>query len=109
VADNAQAMIHKVVYQLAPSPLAMVQEFTVPTGAQVVAVDRDTRDPLGIAVWYRFWNPPISVQTWRLSVVGTGQPFPVGAVALGTVLMGEFAWHLLDLDGTVTRQPIGGE
>lgn len=97
-----QSVIHKIVVQMDADP----QEFQVPRSAELVSIDQDTRSD-GIAVWYRLILYPAeltgseSMVTWRLQITGTGALFPSEARVLGTVVERQFAWHLLDLDGTV--------
>jgi len=101
-----QNVIHKVVFDLGVTDNPdLVQSFHVPSDAVLVAVDWDTRNSLGIALWYvrhtvTSWTeaPP-----WRVMVRGTGDPFPTTAGYLATVVRGGFAWHLLDADGDRIR------
>lgn len=99
-----QAVIHKLLLSISRRP----QEFDVPRNAELVHIDRDTRAEDAIAVWYRRplthpgYTGPEYTRRWRFSVVGTGAPgHPTSATYLGTVVWPGFAWHVLDLDGTV--------
>jgi hypothetical protein len=84
------------------------EPFQVPIGSRLVSVGADPAGQ-GPAVWFRRYAPPPQgdpgspTVTWTLGFRGTGHPFPADAIVLGTVLAGPFAFHVLDMDGRVTR------
>ena len=92
-------VIHKLV-------LPGADQFEVPVESTLVSVGVDPAGK-GPAVWFRRpadgLRPQRPTKTWSLGFVGTGDPFPSTAIVLGTVLTGPFAFHVLDLEGNVTR------
>lgn len=106
---SEQAVIHKVVFDLSLvstfrelGEVADVQTFEMPIEAALVAIDWDTRNQHGIALWYRRLVGSVdAATTWRVMVRGTGHEFPAAAGHLGTVVRDGFAWHVLDFKGNV--------
>jgi hypothetical protein len=101
---SEMAVIHKLVFRLDAEPGDLVQTFEVPRSSELVAVDWDTRSPLGIALWYRRrahdgYTGPEYTTTWRVMVRGTGDCFMAEARFLATAVRDGFAWHLFDADG----------
>lgn len=89
--------MHKIVYRLDRAPTSgQVQAFDVPRDARLLAVDWDTRNALGIAVWFRTSHPEDGGQTWHLLVRATGEEMPQAARYLGTVVRDGYAWHLFE-------------
>lgn len=77
--------------------------FEVPANAELVHVDRDTREPATAALWYKFTEQlddgfgEMPTKSWTLCVVATGESFVAGCEHLGTILVHDTAWHVLDL------------
>lgn len=95
-----QSVIHKQVFSLQTvGVLGTSLEFEVPLTAELVAIDWDTRDPTGIAFWYKFPYPEDRTTIWKLMIRGTGEPFPTDSKHLGTVVRDGFAWHIFDEEG----------
>lgn len=69
---------------------------TLQPDAVLIDVDRDTRDPDRIALWFIVDDarPPTVVRTFH--IVGTGRPIPKGTKHVGSVLMPPYKWHVFE-------------
>lgn len=106
-----RSAIHKQVFRLAEAADGrLVQLFEVPRTAELVAIDWDTRETNGIALWYLVHLPheaytgPEYTTTWRVMVCGTGDVFLHSIRHLATLVRDGFAWHLFDADGDNIRR-----
>lgn len=72
----------------------------LPFGAKAIHVDRDTREPGKIAVWFEV-DPECPHVGYHLFICGTGHDLPDGAEHIGSVVMPPFIWHVY-LGGMVT-------
>lgn len=102
-----KSVIHKQVFSLETAQLTDTQVFEVPIDAEVVDIQWDTRDPMGIAIWYKTLVPiegdrPRNRIHWILAVRGTGHDFPEEWLHLSVVVREGFAWHLFDTIKTLT-------
>jgi hypothetical protein len=100
-----QSIIHKQLLDVSSKP----QTLAVPADATLVAIHQDTRELEKIGVWYRFTRPSPDyagasyLKDWTFFVAATGIPFPAThGTVLTTAFMGEFAWHVIDVNNTVT-------
>jgi hypothetical protein len=103
-------VIHKQVIVLNKDDkekVTLQHSFEVPDDAELVDIQWDPRDPLGIAFWYTRYaegEGPVNIrkpdpQVWRFLLVGTGDEFPDKCTHLGTVIRDGYAVHILDYDG----------
>lgn len=104
------AVIHKQIIDLETvrllSPLTgeEVLTFEVPIDAEMVDIQWDTKNPTGIAFWYKLFVPvegarPRDTKNWKFLVAGTGHAFPECCTHLASVVRDGYAWHILDYDG----------
>lgn len=71
-------------------------EIDVPFPGNIVLVDRDPATGL-MAFWADVF-PQAGKVPRRFVVVGTGHEVPEKARHLGSVVIGEFVWHLFELE-----------
>ena len=71
-------------------------DIDVPTGCELVHVDRDPATGL-MAFWAEV-EPDVGKSPRRFKIVGTGHPIPKGAAHRGTMIQGDYVWHLYELD-----------
>jgi hypothetical protein len=64
--------------------------------ARLIHVDRDTREPDKIALWFEVNNqiPADTVRTFH--IVGTGHPVPSRTKHVGSVVMPPYVWHVFE-------------
>lgn len=67
--------------------------------ARLIHVDRDTREPDRIAVWFEVNNElrPSEIRTFH--IVGTGHPIPPRTKHVGSVVMPPYVWHVFEVTG----------
>lgn len=69
---------------------------TLQAFARLIHVDRDTREPDKIALWFIVNNTirPDDVRTFH--IVGTGHPIPSRTKHVGSVRMEPYIWHVFE-------------
>lgn len=75
---------------------AAVTRLTLPAFAGLIHVDRDTREPDKIALWFIVNDElrPSDVRTFH--IVGTGHPIPKETKHVGSVRMEPYIWHVFE-------------
>lgn len=99
------SVIHKQVFRV--NSQDVLQEFSVPVNAELLAIEWDAHIPNGIAFWYRF-DPPLNgipddfgpMRTWYLTIRVTGQTFTPALVHLRTLVKEGYAYHLFNAGST---------
>jgi hypothetical protein len=73
-----------------------VNRLTLQGFAKLIHVDRDTREPDAIALWFIVNDElrPSEVRTFH--IVGTGHPVPARTKHVGSVIMKPYAWHVFE-------------
>ena len=68
----------------------------IPTGVRVllVGIGRDDVDEGAVSIWTEGGDPSGEELRRKVHVVGTGWEPPKGAEHLGSVIVGDFVWHL---------------
>jgi len=72
------------------------QEFGIPEGATVLYVGKNPQD-YSLAVWVDVPDSTALAQKRLFEIIGTGHEVPAGTRYLGTVVLDEFAWHILEV------------
>jgi len=78
---------------------AMPEECRLPIGAKFLHFDIQTGK---FSAWFEV-DPTMEKEDRTFFVIGTGMPIVEGEVYLGTVLEGEFVWHLYERVTSVTQ------
>lgn len=73
-----------------------ITRLTLQPFARLIHVDRDTRSPDSIALWFEVNNhlPADTVRTFH--IVGTGHPVPSRTKHVGSVVMPPYVWHVFE-------------
>lgn len=73
-----------------------IQLFRLQAFARLIHVDRDTREPDKIALWFIVNDaiPPDDIRTFH--IVGTGHPVPSQTKHVGSVRMEPYIWHVFE-------------
>jgi len=69
---------------------------TLQASAQLVHVDRDTREPDKIALWFVVQVSRVMDDVRTFHIVGTGHPIPSGTEHVGSVRMEPYIWHVVE-------------
>lgn len=87
--------VHKHVLEWSGSTS---HQLTLQTFAQLIHVDRDTREPDRVALWFVVNDtiPADDVRTFH--IVGTGHPVPPRTKHVGSVRMEPYIWHVFEED-----------
>jgi len=88
-------MPSNVIYKIQLSEPGYMKEIDMPDDAAVVHVGLDPQ--MEPCLWYRF-NQTRGDETKKrvkLTLIGTGMPFPAEYATLGSIVEGRFVWHLV--------------
>lgn len=71
------------------------QTLTLQEYAKLIHVDRDTREPDKIGLWFLV-DDQRSTEQRTFRIVGTGHPVPSTATPHGSVLIPPYIWHVFE-------------
>lgn len=84
-------VIHKYVLDMLDR-----QQLTLQAFARLIHVDRDTREPDKIALWFIVNDEIRPDDVRQFHIVGTGQPIPAACKHIGSVRMSPYIWHVFE-------------
>lgn len=85
-------MNRRIYKYRAPMPMTS-SDIVLPKGAEVVHVGVQNAQ---LMIWAKV-DPRAQLETRPFAVVATGHPFSESAIHVGTVVLEQLVWHLLEL------------